>query len=175
MSSNYWSSILSGRISRRRALAGTGGLAGGSALLAACGGGSSSDSAKGDKTPASKLLSEPVDTTKTLKRGGVRLDAVPTDVQTFDDFFISAPVPYHFDKVHSYIIGRKAAYLKPYTQEVDGSELAESWELSPDKLQLTLKIRADAKLDPRAPTNGRAMDAQDIEFTWKRWEAKASN
>jgi ABC-type transport system substrate-binding protein len=166
---SYWSSIAQSRATRRRVLAGAATTAIGGALLAACGGGDD------DKKPVSGLLTEPIDTTKQLKRGGVRLDAVGTDVQTFDDFFISAPVPYHFDKVHSFIIGRKASYLKPYTLELDGSEIAESWEVSPDKLQLTLKVRADAKLDPRPPTSGRAIDAQDIEFTWKRWEARASN
>jgi len=173
MSNGYWSSALAQRLSRRRALVTTGAAAFGTALLAACGGGSSG--AKGEKEEASKLLFTPVDTTKSLKRGGIRMDSQPTDVQTFDDFFISAPVPYHFDKVHSYFIGRKAAYLMPYKLEVDGSEIAESWEFSPDKLQLTLKVRSDAKLDPRAPTNGRPIDAMDLEYTWKRWEARASN
>jgi ABC-type transport system substrate-binding protein len=171
MTTGYWSSVLSTRTTRRRALAGSGGAIAASVLLAACGGGDNG----GKKQSSSGLLSEPVDTSKQQRRGGMRQDAVSTDVQTFDDFFISAPVPYHFDKVHSFIMGRKPAYLKPYTQEVDGSEIAESWEVSPDKLQLTLKIRADAKLDPRPPTSGRAIDAQDIEFTWKRWEARASN
>lgn len=171
MHRSYWSNLLERRLSRRRALTGSGGLTLGGALLAACGGGGGGET----KPRGSGLLTEPVDTSKQAKRGGMRLDAVNTDIQTFDDFFISAPVPYHFDKVHSFIIGRKASYLKPYTLELDGGEIAESWEVSPDKLQLTLKIRSDAKLDPRSPTNGRSIDANDIEFTWKRWEARASN
>ncbi|HLF78297.1 MAG TPA: ABC transporter substrate-binding protein [Dehalococcoidia bacterium] len=170
MVTSYWSAVLSKIINRRRMLAGSSAALAGSALLAACGGGDSDDGPK-----ASGLMTEPLDTVKQAKRGGIRQDSVPGDIQHFDDFLISAPVPYHFDKVHSFIIGRKTAYMTPYKQELDGGELAESWELSPDKLTLTLKIRADANLDPRPPTNGRAMDANDIEFTWQRWEARASN
>lgn len=169
MTKSYWSAVSRGRVGRRQLLAGSGAAILGGAILAACG---------GDGQPAGQsggLLTEPQDTSRQARRGGVRLDSVGTDVQGFDDFQISAPVPYHFDKVHSFIIGRKPSYLKPYTLEVDGSEVAESWEFSPDRLQLTLKIRPDARLDPRPPTNGRAIDAYDLEFTWKRWEARASN
>src|SRR6188508_801289 len=37
MQDSYWTKVLSGRVSRRRALAGTAGVAGAAAFLAACG------------------------------------------------------------------------------------------------------------------------------------------
>src|SRR5262245_22238204 len=72
--SNYWNNVLVGRTNRRRLLAGTGALAAGAALLAACGG-SDSGGGKGEKDTGPKdtsgLLSRPVDTTASAKRGGV--------------------------------------------------------------------------------------------------------
>ena len=73
MSQDYWSSFTSGRLNRRRALAGTGAGVLGAAFLAACGGGSS-DSKSTEETSASKdksgLLAEPQDTSSKAKAGG---------------------------------------------------------------------------------------------------------
>jgi len=76
--SNYWNEVLHGRMNRRRALGFTGGTALGAAFLAACGGGSSGGSgassaetqstAKKDK---SGLVTQPDDTSKSAKAGGV--------------------------------------------------------------------------------------------------------
>ena len=39
------------------------------------------------------------------------------------------------------------------------ADMAESWEFSPDKLTLTMKIRADVGTPPnQAPLNGRKLD-----------------
>jgi ABC-type transport system substrate-binding protein len=61
-----------------------------------------------------------------------------------------------------------------YPDYPDGSvegDLAESYELSPDKLQVTLKLRQGLKWDQRSPTNGRAIDASDIVFSWNKFAA----
>src|SRR5690606_16958544 len=54
-------------------------------------------------------------------------------------------------------------------------DFAESWELSPDNLTLTLKIRQDAGTPDNGPTNGRVLDAEDVVFSWNRWAATGSN
>jgi peptide/nickel transport system substrate-binding protein len=47
-------------------------------------------------------------------------------------------------------------------------DVAESWEWSPDRLTLTLKIRNDVRFHPIAPVNGRALDIDDVLFSWAR-------
>ena len=61
-----------------------------------------------------------------------------------------------------------------FPDESDFSQLgeaAESWELSPDKLTLTLKIRQGMKWDARPPTSGRLLDANDVVFSWNKFKA----
>src|SRR3954452_18837786 len=68
----YWSNVLDTRLTRRRALVGTGITAASAAFLAACGGSSknSSSSSSGDSKNKSSLLYTLVDETKQAKRGG---------------------------------------------------------------------------------------------------------
>ena len=59
-----------------------------------------------------------------------------------------------------------------FPKEADGSQegdLAESWELSPDRSTLTFKLRQGVKWDSRAPTNGRLFDAQDVIESWQKY------
>src|SRR6187551_654809 len=88
MSQDYWHNLTSGRLNRRRALAGTGAGALGAAFLAACGGGSSSDSKSSGDTSASKdksgLIAEPQDTTSKAKAGGTIKTFYTADVLHFD-------------------------------------------------------------------------------------------
>jgi ABC-type transport system substrate-binding protein len=62
----------------------------------------------------------------------------------------------------------EAKYPEQATGASEG-ELAESFEISPDKLTLTFKLRQGMNWDPREPTNGRAADAQDVLTTWSRF------
>jgi ABC-type transport system substrate-binding protein len=67
------------------------------------------------------------------------------------------------------LVGWKTA---KYPKEADGSvigELAESWEISPDKLTITMKMRPGVTWDPRPPTNGRQADAQDVIVSWDKF------
>jgi len=54
--------------------------------------------------------------------------------------------------------------------EMEG-EVAESWEFSPDKLQLTIKMSKDVGFAPLPPVNGRTVDAQDVVSSWNRWNS----
>jgi len=53
-------------------------------------------------------------------------------------------------------------------------DLAESWEVAPDGLQVTFKLRPEAKFDPRPPTSGRAVDSGDVLFSWKKFSELSS-
>jgi len=46
--------------------------------------------------------------------------------------------------------------------------VAESWEWSPDRLQITMKLRSDVRFHPLPPVNGRTLDVDDVLFSWAR-------
>ncbi len=76
MATGYWDALTGSRVSRRRAIAGTGGATLAAAFLAACGGGNKKDS--GDKkSQGSSLLFTPTDTTKQATAGGNWVRAYP--------------------------------------------------------------------------------------------------
>src|SRR5438874_13253510 len=81
MTGNYWNNVLESRLSRRRALAATGGAALGAAFLTACGG---SDSSSKSNEPKSNLITKVDDTTKQLKRGGVMKTYWDADISDYD-------------------------------------------------------------------------------------------
>ena len=47
----------------------------------------------------------------------------------------------------------------------------DSWEVSPDKLTLTFKLRQGMKWDQQAPTSNRVVDTDDVLFSWKKFGA----
>jgi len=68
---DYWQRIVDSRISRRRGLGALGAGAAAAAFLAACGGSdSSSGTSGGSSSDKSDLITKPVDTTKSARKGG---------------------------------------------------------------------------------------------------------
>jgi ABC-type transport system substrate-binding protein len=164
---NYWDRVVNNRISRRRALALTGGTAAAAAFLAACGGGDSETT--GAPKDSSGLLFEPVDETKQAKRGGTYFGLQGNVYVTHDPHRIGA---------HGAVAQRGFSQLLRISDGVlkntDGTpqgDLAESWEMSPDRLTLTLKLDPGAGSAPVAPLNGRVFDADDVVFSWERFKA----
>jgi ABC-type transport system substrate-binding protein len=162
MTGNYWHSITRRRLGRRRLLATTGAGAAGAALLAACGGGESKK-AGGD---TSGLLFEPVDEVKNVKRGG-QLVTAGRRLTSLDPIGSSAIGI--VDDLYSKLWARKAGYLAPSKGDMIGDTF-ESWEVSPDKLQITAKVSTKAHFVPTAPLNGRVVTAQDVAYTWERYK-----
>lgn len=163
----YWSKDLERRINRRRAIVATGATAAGAAFLAACGGGESG----GAKSTG--LIAPPVDTLKQAKRGGILKDRNFGDPPSLD--VVQATVswnPFGFG-VYSSLIQPKPGYLKPLGEDLM-PDLAESWETSPDGLQITLKLRQGVKFHNKPPVNGRAMGMDDVVFSWDRFAQKGS-
>jgi ABC-type transport system substrate-binding protein len=169
---SYWNSYLSKRINRRRALTVTAAGIGGSALLAACG----SDSDGGEKD-SSSLLTKPVDTTSKAVPGGIWVkttsttqDAVGWDPLVGGRVAAITDSGYVYSRLLKYKTGTPA---EPPPGLVEG-DAATSWEVSPDGLQVTFKLRQNMKLDARPPTNSRALNAQDIKWSWDRFAALSS-
>jgi peptide/nickel transport system substrate-binding protein len=166
---NYWARLLNERLTRRRALVASGAGAAAIAFTVACGGG---DSGGGEKKDASGLLTKPVDTTAKAKRGGVMFLSRNTNPGDFDPLAGQGSMTSgHTATVYSRLISHKVG---KYPEPVDGSlepDAATSWELSPDASQITLKLRG-MPFDQRAPTNGRAMNANDVKFSWDKFAAK---
>ena len=192
----YWDKVLTRRIDRRRALAATGATAFSAAFLAACGGdddapsptattastGSSgatgatgatggtgatgSTGSGGQPTQTSGLLFDPIDETADAVPGGLYTGSHPLVLTTLDPMFPGG---------HIRVARRGYSALFRVTdgvlQNSDGSvegDLAESWELSPDNLTLTIKLYPEAGFAPVDPVNGRPADAEDVVFSWSR-------
>lgn len=167
MASNYWCNTIERRISRRRALAASGAGALGAGLLAACGG----DGGKGDGAGA-KLVSKPVDTIKQAKKGGIYYSSRSNDLDHSDPFFTTQATP-GTAELYARLFRRAPGYLAPQPVEYIG-DLAGSWEFSPDKLRLTVKLK-NAHWHTLPPVNGRALEASDVVYTWGRLEAISAN
>jgi peptide/nickel transport system substrate-binding protein len=165
---DYWSTLDTARITRRRALVATGGAALGAAFLAACGG-SDKSSSDGDK---SSLVQKPVDTSKTAKRGGVNKWYLNADPAGFDVHVGGVPKNNPKNLVYSNLVSAKPGYMKEPDFAEYIPDIAKSWEWSPDALSLTLKIQPDAKWHNKAPVNGRPFVMDDLMFSWSRFIAK---
>ena len=164
MKKYYWTNLKQGRLSRRRALAASAGAAAASAFLAACGGG---DDGGGQKAPSSDLIAKQQDTTKDAKRGGVLKLSTATEPQHFDPHALTSAIASFTEMMYSRLVQIKPGHLK----QADGSvepDAAESWELSPDKTQITFKLRPNVAFQNIPPVNGRNMDAQDVAYSFTR-------
>jgi peptide/nickel transport system substrate-binding protein len=167
---NYWERFTGARITRRRVTRG-GAVIGGSIValgLIGCSAGDGNKASSGDK---SGLVSKPVDTTAQAKKGGVLKHFGTADPLHFDPLFSSnanagaVVAPYAYPRLLKWVLGK-------YPSVADGSAegyAAESFEISPDKLQITFKLRQGMKWDSRTPTSGRSLDAGDVVFSWNKF------
>ena len=200
METNYWSRILQRRVSRRRTVALTSAAAFSAAFLAACGGSSNNNGSTGAAPTATKpassgatgtsgasgatgssgaapsgLLSKREDTTAQAKPGGTLIMDNPLDPPHFDPHLLTLPAAAAVSLIYNKLLGVKPGSLQISDGTIEG-DLAQSWEFSPDKLTLTMKIRTDAGTPPnQAPVNGRKLDADDVVFSWDRWAKTGSN
>lgn len=170
--STPWSKFLDNRLSRRRALIAAAGGAVGASFLAACGGGGSSNG--GGKQAASSLVVKPTDTLKQAKRGGVMKDRAYSDLQSLDVLTLNNPWYNTGYAVYNSLVQNARGHLKPGEPGAVEPDLAESWEVSPDGLQITFKIRQGVKFHNKPPVNGRTMDMDDVMFSWQRFSTKYS-
>lgn len=154
------------RLTRRRALNVGGSAALGAAFIAACGGGSDSSSS-GEKPKASSLVAEVVDTSKDAKRGGVLKLSASGEPQNWDPHGLTSSTAALTEMMYSRLVQIKPGHLKPADGSVE-PDAAESWELSPDKTQITFKLRPNVAFQNIAPVSGRMLDAEDVAFSFVR-------
>jgi peptide/nickel transport system substrate-binding protein len=158
------------RAGRRRVLVATGAMASGAAFLAACGGGSS-DSKEPQK--AAGLLAPIEDESKSAIRGGTYKFIIGTSPLGFDPHTGEAASGSVVEPCYSLLWRLKEGYKDIPNGEIEG-DLVESWEVSPDKTTITAKLTPNAHFSPQAPTNGRAVDAKDVVFSWERVRATSN-
>lgn len=185
MAATYWQRTLKQRIGRRRALAGLAGTASAAAFLVACGGDDEDDAAgtstgsslstsqaTSSSAASSSLVSDPVDTTKEARRGGVNKWFLTAEPAGFDLHVGGAPKNNPKNLVVSNLVSAKPGYLEQqsYTEYIP--DIARSWEWSPDGLTITFKIQQNARWHDKAPVNGRPFDIEDLSFSWQRFVEK---
>ncbi len=169
MTTSYWNDrILRNRLTRRRVLAAGTAVTSVAALsLMGCGGGSSKGQSSG-----SGLLTKPVDATKQAKPGGTWPLMQPNDPPNIDPL---STVAFQGDYQGYFVYSRPLKYkvgtiADPPKGETEGDAF-ESWELSPDNLTLTFKLRQGLKWEPQAPVNGRDVTIDDVNFSWDKFSA----
>src|SRR5688500_14488025 len=171
---NYWRRVLSNRVSRRRAVMGTATLTASAAFLAACGGGDDDgDSGDGGSggSGSSSVIKQQSDRSGEAKPGGTlrNYDGGPASV----DSIATTSTP---DRGKASMFYNRLMFVLPAVNKAsDGTktgDAAQSWEYSADGLTLTFKIRPNLGTDPRAPLNGRKLNAQDVASSWNRWTAE---
>jgi peptide/nickel transport system substrate-binding protein len=154
----------------------TGAGALGAAFLAACGGSSSSGGGDANKdakpgSDKSGLVYEPVDSTAQAKPGGTIKTVYTADILHFDALasnsssVVNDLAPFTYPRMVKFGVTK---YPKPHDGSVEGDAM-ESFEISPDRLTVTFKVRQGMKWDPKAPTSSRLIDAQDVLFSWGKF------
>jgi ABC-type transport system substrate-binding protein len=73
---------------------------------------------------------------------------------------------YALSRLLKYKLGTRAD--RP-TGVVEGDTVT-SWEIAPDGLTVTFKLRPNMKFDARPPTNGKNLTAEDVLFSWRQFE-----
>ncbi|HLF79345.1 MAG TPA: ABC transporter substrate-binding protein, partial [Dehalococcoidia bacterium] len=174
MKQSYWTTALSQRLSRRRAMVASGGAALGAAFLAACGSDDKADSGAAKKDSGG-LLFKPVDTSKQAAKGGTMQNFIASSNDHFDWMTGNFGVYYHTDHTYSRLVRFKIGTVDSPPDGSAEPDIGTSWEMSPDGLQWTFKVRQGMKLDQRAPTNGRALNVDDIKWSWDRFAAVSAS
>jgi peptide/nickel transport system substrate-binding protein len=199
MEKSYWSRLTDTRVSRRRALGATGAFAAAAAFLAACGSSNnSSTGATGTKAPAgstgttgstgvtgatgasgatgatgssgtSGLITKQTDTTASAKRGGTLKDYAQAEPRSLDNVMPQADYNRIAPFTYSTLLVAKPGKLQPPTGELQG-QLAESWEVSPDGLTITMKLRQGVKWHNRPPVSGRTFGVDDVKFSFDHYK-----
>jgi peptide/nickel transport system substrate-binding protein len=170
MDTSYWSKIVGQHVRRRTALQAAGAGTAAAVFLAACGGGSDNEA----NSNKSNLVAQPVDTFKDAKRGGTLKDRTFGDPNTMDIASAINPLNPAARIAYDTLVRFNVGVNKPSDNSIIGG-LAESYEKSPDGLQITMKLRQGLKWHNKPPVNGRAFDADDVLFTWDRFTKKSTN
>ncbi|HEX5369781.1 MAG TPA: ABC transporter substrate-binding protein [Dehalococcoidia bacterium] len=201
---SYWAKVTRQRIERRRILLATSGIGLSAAALAligcgsgsnnnasgASGSGASGSSAASGAASGSSAASGASGATGAKSNGLIATPQVTTGKPGGILKHYSTGDATHFDPVSdsaATVVSLSSAPFYPrllrmnaveYPKEADGSssgEAAESYEIGPDKMTITFKMRQNMPWDRRAPTNGRPIDANDVVFSFQKYGALNPN
>ena len=128
--------------------------------LIGCGGSSDTGGSGSD------LLYEPADAGNSAARGGIYPTSENTEPQSFD---MRAGIDMQ-QSLHAYSrLVQYETYKYPETaMPTVKPDAALSWDVSPDGMTYTFKLRPNFKYDPRPPTSGRPMTSADVKWSWDR-------
>lgn len=161
---------LHGRVLGRRQVLALGTSATAAGWLAACGAGNSTRTREA-KSPSA------VQATQAAPRGGgvlhVRGTATPAlDPHASSNLTTQRLAGAVYSRLLRFRAGADAAVSADCLVEPDQ---AAAWEQPPDGVQVTLRLRANARWHAIAPVSGRAVDAEDVRFSFDRFRAQQKN
>jgi peptide/nickel transport system substrate-binding protein len=172
--SSYWSRFLQRRLQRRRVLKGLGTVAAAAAGLGLLGCRDEDGAAETDDQDKSGLLSRPEDTSETAVAGGTLPAYFSADVSSFDGMTsLAGQTSFHNDFAYARLVNFHV-FNAAQGERIDNTldpYAAESWDVSGDGTEYVFHLQPNGKLDPRPPTNGRVLDAQDVVASWERFKA----
>jgi peptide/nickel transport system substrate-binding protein len=113
------------------------------------------------------------DTLKDAKPGGILKEMATSDPAHLDAQQPLASLNFQARNVYGTLLREEAGHLEPKKGKIIG-DAAQSWEFSPDKLTLTLKLRQGLKFHNIAPVNGRTMDIEDIKYNFTNYTASGA-
>ncbi len=113
-------------------------------------------------------------TEKDIKKGGSLTVAFRGDPPHYDpalttSYYMLGAVGPVYDRL---IRPKWGSYANPNTPELV-PDLAERWEISPDRLVYTFHLRRGVRWQKLPPVNGREFVADDVKFTLERCKGKA--
>ncbi|HEY7268210.1 MAG TPA: ABC transporter substrate-binding protein [Dehalococcoidia bacterium] len=150
---SYWHGALQTRLHRRRLMAAGVSLAGASAILAACGGGGSGSSANNSSAKAAPAAK--------AKPGGTVTFSVAAQFGNLNPQGVGGS-----SQVRDYVNDRLFNY--DYQNQKYELSMASTLE-QPDATTIVFKVNPKAKYQQVAPTNGRAVTAQDVVTSWSNY------
>jgi peptide/nickel transport system substrate-binding protein len=117
-------------------------------------------------------LTQPVDTFAQAKRGGILKDFTNAEPNSLDPINPQADLNNLTAEVYQTLVADIPGKLGPGEYTLKGG-VAESFEIAPDGLQITFRLRPNAKWHNIAPVSGRAFDTEDVLFSLNRFAEQA--
>ena len=166
--SGYWNRL---RTRRRFLAASTGSLATLSLSLLAC---RSDDGPDAGSSDGRVLI--PNNTTSIARPGGAFKSYVSIEPPTLDPMAsVSSATRLAASMTYPRLLKFTPGVFPDNAKGSVEGDLAESFELAPDRLTLTFRLRQGLKWDAKPPTNGRAIEASDVVASWNRFSRLSPN
>jgi peptide/nickel transport system substrate-binding protein len=115
------------------------------------------------------------DTTASATKGGILPAILTSDAPSLSAYHsIAVYAVQHSDRAYSKLFTPSVANRARGEQALStvDPDVISSYEVSPDGLTLTMKLRPEATYDPRPPTSSRKVTTQDVDFSWKIFKAQ---